>query len=309
MVPSPTQTSAEAALRSSKYAFFFRNYSHAGDWLRQHGFSGLQLVPSEFQEQTAFLPRAISEITEKMKYHDMCHGVSTVSPINEKIIEVPVFAPSAETVKKTHHIRLQDMPPSPLSIDEEYLRAAEVNRRHIAERDRFKNNTNSNKWDSTIRSGQPAKLNPAPTPPAQVQYVDYCKMETYVTRSVAPSALGPLSKTVGYHRNTSNLEVSTSMPNSGSAVKRNFSKNNKNSRNMSFASNSSSWQEKLSKQSESKHGQGGNEYDRLYGGGAKTAGVIKARETELQVNFDRFADRHQPKLWPQLPVRLNFNCQ
>lgn len=298
MVHSPTPNDATAAFPNSKYSFFLRNYDRAGDWLRKNGFRGLRPVPNEFQMQTASLSHRPTSNTTLQA--DQLRA-PPVASLEEKIVEAPLNELSTETanVKKVNNIRLQEIPPPSLSIDEEYLRAAEVNRRHIAERDRFKNNSNSNSsWDSSTRKSQPAKLHSAPTSSPQIQYVDYCKMETYVTRSVAPS---PLNQS----HNASN-GASSVKPSSATNFKHN-SKSRKNNKGMSFTS--SSWHKKLHEQTKSKLGPGGTDYDRFYGGGAKAASVIKARETELQVNFDRFSDRHQPKLWPQLPVQLNFNNQ
>ena len=43
------------------------------------------------------------------------------------------------------------------------------------------------------------------------------------------------------------------------------------------------------------------EYEQLYGLGAQR---IQAMETAMQLQFSRNCDRNQPKLWPNMPLRM-----
>jgi hypothetical protein len=42
----------------------------------------------------------------------------------------------------------------------------------------------------------------------------------------------------------------------------------------------------------------------LYGKQAKT---IHLAETRIQMKFDKYYDRYQPKYWPSFPLKIKFN--
>lgn len=45
------------------------------------------------------------------------------------------------------------------------------------------------------------------------------------------------------------------------------------------------------------------EMKELYGTGAP---MIQGMETAMQMTFDRFSDRFQPSLWPNMPIKISF---
>ena len=47
-----------------------------------------------------------------------------------------------------------------------------------------------------------------------------------------------------------------------------------------------------------------SEMRQLYGVGAA---MIQGMETAMQLTFDRNTDRHKPKLWPALPINIQFD--
>ncbi|KAI2807807.1 gem (nuclear organelle) associated protein 8 [Blomia tropicalis] len=334
-VNSPSQ-STPVAFAASKYNFYFRHYALCGEWLRKHGFHGLQPLPFEFNLQSASLPRPKSKPHFKSNTETINDSKIGNSFINAKkdvaVKQVKnLIQPKTQTIEhrpvivstKRIHFNTQE-------IDEDYLRAVEINRRHVAERDQHKYSNGSH----TVQSGkklwnnQISGISAEAVSGSQVQYVDYCQVESYVTRSVAPTSFQanhPYSNTNNNYQQhhhhhhhhhhgsktftpsiTSNhhhKQVMTTPHNNANVttskkfVKR-FQKNH-NDRRVTC------WQEQLREQERDRWRA---EYDGIYGAhNSNGIAAVKAKETDLQIGFDQFCDRNKPKFWPQLPVRIHFN--
>ncbi|KAJ6219462.1 hypothetical protein RDWZM_005274 [Blomia tropicalis] len=265
-VNSPSQ-STPVAFAASKYNFYFRHYALCGEWLRKHGFHGLQPLPFEFNLQSASLPRPKSKPHFKSNTETINDSKIGNSFINAKkdvaVKQVKnLIQPKTQTIEhrpvivSTERIHFNTQ-----EIDEDYLRAVEINRRHVAERDQHKYSNGSH----TVQSGKKLWNN----------QISGISAEAVMTTP----------------HNNANVTTSKKF------VKR-FQKNH-NDRRVTC------WQEQLREQERDRwRAEYDGIYGAHNSNGIA---AVKAKETDLQIGFDQFCDRNKPKFWPQLPVRIHFN--
>lgn len=178
---------------------FIQNYLHCDQWLKNNGFVGLK------PEQSLKAANLHCSNINPIAHHENFE-ISHVDPLNADIEEV------------------EDE-----SIDDEYIKALYLNRKHQDElkRKRLEENYDNNRYN----------------------YIDVTQAESYIKYSIAPP------------QSTKNVKT-----------------NNKNF------------------------------YRNLYGTISQVQ-IILNQETETQLNFDQFCDRHQPNFWPQLPIKLSFDSK
>lgn len=184
------------------------------------------------------------------------HGLEMITPLSKakKLLTLNSTNFSSKTMVESNVHNDTEALLDQSSVDTAYLEALKVNRAHQAERDLQRQREANQSTDTSTD---------------WVDYVDLTQVQSYATKSVAPS-----------------------------------NRANKN-RKKKQKSNIINWRQEMNAQEFDKM----SKYHHLYGRDPYQLSIILQSETELQSDFERFCDRYQPSFWPHLPTRIVFNAQ